>query len=476
MSHPLVTDRDPSAVAVIAEDGAAVTYADLLEAVDRMAATLPAGAVLLLLGRNDLASLTAYLAAMQAGAVPLILGADTRPDHVRGLMETFSPHLVFADPQTAAALDGLEAVKDQDAYALYRNTASIEPATHPDLAFLATTSGSTGSPKLVRLSRANLLANAASIVEYLEIGPADRAAASLPLGYSYGLSIVNSHLFAGGSIVLSDRSLMEQAFWAHMRAAEITSFAGVPYHYEMLLRLRLERLKLPTLAKMTQAGGRLAPPLIEKVHAACQGLGIRFWTMYGQTEASPRISYLPPEDTLRKLGSIGHAIPGGRLWIRDEAGADISATGAVGELVYEGPNVCLGYAERAADLAHGDDNHGVLYTGDLARCDAEGYVFLEGRLKRFLKIYGNRISLDRIERRLAEQGLEGAAQGRDDHLVVLAVATPALDTEALRLDVAAFAGINAAAVTVRTIPELPRLPTGKVDYPCLSRMIDPPSP
>ncbi|MBB4314663.1 AMP-binding protein [Roseospira marina] len=474
MTHPLVTVRDPDAVAVITEDGRAVRYADLVGDIDRVAATLPPRAVLLILGRNDYTTLVHYLAALQSGTVPLILAADTQPDHVRRLVAAFSPPLVLAEPTAAAALEALEPLGAADRYTLYRNTASTAPDTHPDLGYLATTSGSTGSPKLVRLTRANLIANAASIVEYLEIGPEDRAAASLPIGYSYGLSVINSHLMAGASIVLSDRSLMEQAFWQQMRAAGITSFAGVPYHYEMLLRLRLERLKLPTLTKMTQAGGRLAPPLIETVHAACQGLGIRFWTMYGQTEAAPRISYLPDADTLRKLGSIGRAIPGGRLWIRDDDGADITATGQVGELIYEGPNVGLGYARCAADLSRGDDNRGVLRTGDLARCDDDGYLFLEGRRSRFLKIYGNRISLDQVERWLAEQGLEGAAQGRDDHLSVVVVHTPGQDAEALRRDLAVCAGINAAAVAVHTIAALPRLPTGKVDYPCLSRMI--PSP
>lgn len=471
MRRGLINPQTPEQTALVTEDGRTLSYSALVADVGRVAALLEPRDVIFILGRNDYPSILFYLASLERGTVPLILGAETRADHVAQLRNLFSPHLIFADSSFAAGQEALTPLAQEDGYTLFRNEASLHPKLHRDLAFLAATSGSTGSPKLVRLSLANLTANAASIAEYLDIGPGDRAAASLPLSYSYGLSIVNSHLYSGASLVLSNRSLMEQAYWQQMRDNAVTSFAGVPYHYEMLLRLRLERLHLPSLRKMTQAGGRLAPGNITNVHRVCQDLGIRFWTMYGQTEASPRISYLPPEDTLRKLGSIGRAIPGGRLWISDESGADITRSGRVGELVYEGPNVCLGYAHSADDLALGDDNRGVLRTGDLARCDEDGYFYLEGRLHRFLKIHGKRISLDQIERAVAEKGLECVARGMDDHLVVQVVDAPGLDIGLLRHEVADFSGIHFTAVSVVTIPELPRLPTGKVDYQCLARKL-----
>lgn len=473
MTHPLVSALSLERPALILEDGRTIPYGALHEDLERAAARLEPRSLLFIVANNAYPSVLFYLAALSSGAVPLMLNADTHPDHVARLIDIFSPAAVLTAPDhpagLAAAQRGMKPDFDWDGHVLYAATSSARPALHADLACLATTSGSTGSAKLVRLSRDNLVANARSIAEYLNITPDDRAVASLPISYSYGLSVINSHLFAGASLLLTDRSLMEKPFWAQMAEHAVTSFAGVPYHYEMLMRLRWERMELPALRKMTQAGGRLAPEKIRAVHDAAAAKGVKFWTMYGQTEASPRISYLPTDDTVRKLGSIGKAIPGGRLWVRGEGGDDITASGEVGELVYEGPNVCLGYAETADDLALGDVNRGVLRTGDLARGDDEGYFFLEGRLKRFLKIYGNRISLDRVERFVTEKGLECAVDGRDDHLTVHVVDAPDLDGVALRRDVAAFAGVNAAAVAVKSIGGIPRLPTGKVDYQCLAQ-------
>ena len=471
MRHDLINPRSPHDIALICEDGRTLRYSALLAELDRIGHWFESRQLVFIFGRNDLASLLVYLAALGRDAVPLMLNGDAKAEHMPGLIEAFSPQFVFTGSFDADCR-AWEPVAEEGECRLYRNPASTNPTLHPELAFLSATSGSTGSPKLVRLSMANLRANAAAIADYLEITPDDRAVTSLPISYSYGLSVVNSHLFAGASLVLTDRSLMDTAFWELARSHAVTSFAGVPYHYEMLLRLGLDQLNVPAIRKMTQAGGRLDPDKMHKVVEACAAQGIRFWTMYGQTEASPRISYVPPEETLNKLGSIGRAIPGGRMWVCNEAGEDITACHTVGELVYEGPNVCLGYAENGCHLARDDENRGILHTGDLARCDEDGYFFIEGRLSRFLKIYGTRISLDRIEKAVAERGFDCVAHGQDDRLIVSAVEAEDLEPVALRREVAAFAGVNAAAVTVSVFPEIPRLPSGKVDYPCLTRHID----
>jgi len=469
VKHGFINRNFPDRTAVILESGAHKTYAELIEDIGRVARLLKPRSQLLIVGDNDYPTLLFYLAALECGAVPLMLARGKNPAHALKLASIFSPQQIMADGDFPGAGDHLVPAAVEGDYTLFENRASSQPELHERLGFLSATSGSTGSPKLVRLSQANLAANATAIVEYLEITPDDRAMASLPLSYSYGLSIVNSHLNAGASFVLSSLTMMDSAYWGLMREHEVTSFAGVPYHYEMLLRLRLERLKLPSLRKMTQAGGRLARENMVKIYEACEAAGIRFCTMYGQTEASPRISYLPSEDTLRKPNCIGIPIPGGHMWIADESGNDITATGLAGELVYEGANVCMGYAWSAEELQVGDENEGVLRTGDIARCDDEGYFYIEGRQQRFLKIYGNRISLDQIERFLDEKGLEGAAFGSDECLAVRIVGSPGTDTEPLRQEIADYAGINFNAVFVSVAEELPRLPTGKVDYRCLSQ-------
>jgi acyl-coenzyme A synthetase/AMP-(fatty) acid ligase len=247
--------------------------------------------------------------------------------------------------------------------------------------------------------------------------------------------------------------------------------AGVPYSYEMLLKLRLERLKMPTVKTLTQAGGRLDSIKVKKVAEFCLANGMRFFAMYGQTEATARISYMPLEGALQRPNSIGKAIPNGVLRIEGGDGQPIEKPGVVGELVYEGPNVSMGYAECLDDLRMGDVFKGILHTGDLASFDEAGYFYINGRIQRFLKIFGVRISLDVIERLLMEQNIESAAYGRDDLLVISVVNSSTNKCAEIQKMITTNLGLHHSGVQVVGIEELPRLPNGKVDYPCLSQSI-----
>jgi len=334
---------------------------------------------------------------------------------------------------------------------------------------LLATSGSTGSPKLVRFSLNNITSNADSIVEYLGIDQNERAITTLPFNYSYGMSVLNSHLRAGASIVLTDRTFFDASFWRLVKTYGVTSMAGVPYNYEMLLKLKFERMDLPQLRTLTQAGGKMSVAQTQRVVEICKSKGMRFYTMYGQTEASPRMAFLSPEFIDAKIGSIGRAIPGGRLWLRDDQGAVISSYSQIGELVYSGPNVALGYALNQEDLMRGDDWCGVLHTGDLAREDEEGFFFIEGRKQRFIKIFGVRVSLDAVEAWFAEKGIVAAAHGRDDHLKVSIEGLDNAQFELEGKELADAMQIHPSALTISIVQSLPRLNSGKVDYPCLKK-------
>ncbi len=327
----------------------------------------------------DAASAIAYLAAFRAGHAVILLEADADPT---AIIDIYDPRYVISGDQVEVREDAAPA------------------DLHPDLRLLLSTSGSTGSPKLVRLTEANVAANAASIAQYLELGPGERAIASLPLSYSYGLSVLNSHVHAGASIAFTPHSVIRPEFWQDVRRHDVTSFAGVPYAYAMLERIGMRDMDLPALRTMTQAGGRLDPEVARRF--AQQR---RFFVMYGQTEATARIAYVPPQRLADKPGSIGIAIPGGELSIED------------GELVYRGPNVMMGYATARADLARGDELGGVLRTGDLGHHDDEGFFYVTGRAKRIAKVYGQRINLDEIE--AAVDGPAGAIAG-DDRIDVFA--------------------------------------------------------
>jgi acyl-CoA synthetase (AMP-forming)/AMP-acid ligase II len=333
---------------------------------------------------------------------------------------------------------------------------------HPELALLLPTSGSTGSPKLVRLSAAALEANAGAIAQGLELTLADRAITSLPLSYAYGLSVLNSHLWAGASVVLSGASALERNFWDAARDHQCSSFAGVPYTYQMLQRLGLDKLAPPSVRVLTQAGGRLDPRLVQSFHEQMAARGGRFFVMYGQTEAVARIAILPAERLPEKLGSVGRAVPGGELRI-DEQAAPPGSPAGVGEVLYRGPNVMWGYAECASDLARGDELRGELRTGDLGYLDAEGLLFITGRSKRMGKLFGVRVNLDDIESMVREHGPAAVTDG-GDRLLLFCAFGDAEALAALQRELAARLRVHRSGLELRRIEELPLLASGKVDY------------
>lgn len=425
-------------VALIA-DGHPVSYAELRLRVDAAGDALGGERSLLLLELgNDLGSLVWYLAAL-VGRHPVILtspGADAATEELR---RRYAPRMALRASDSAP-----------------RPLTDADPGIelHPELAVLMSTSGSTGSPKLVRLSHRNLLANAAAIAGSLGIEAADRAITTLPMSYCYGLSVVNSHLHAGASLVLSERSVVDRCFWSDLDAHRVTSFAGVPHTFEMLERSGIPERESRHLRYVTQAGGRMPPERVSAFARLGRERGWDLVVMYGQTEATARMAYLPPERTVDNPGSVGQAIPGGAL--------SIDGGGAEGELLFRGPNVMMGYAETPADLARGAEIE-VLRTGDIARRNANGFFEIVGRARRVIKPFGLRIDLDRLEAQLGTAGAPVSVAG-DDHGLVLAA--PGADGDSLRRRAAARTGLPAGRVAVRT-DDPPRLAQGKVDYGAL---------
>jgi acyl-CoA synthetase (AMP-forming)/AMP-acid ligase II len=323
-------------------------------------------------------------------------------------------------------------------------------AAHPDLAVLLTTSGSTGNPKLVRLSRDAVLTNAEQIATVLDISAADVAITTLPLFYSYGMSVLNSHLLRGATVVLERTGIMQRDFWTAALEHGATSMAFVPYQYEMLRRLRFDPAKYPALRKLTQAGGRLRTELVTDFAQRMATVGGSLYVMYGTTEAAPRMATLPPARLAEKLGSVGLALPGGSFSLDGE------------EVVYQGPNVMMGYAETAADLAKGDEMGGVLHTGDLGRLDDEGFLFITGRAKRIGKVFGVRINLDDVEKHFPVAAVPG-----EDKLNIFAEGISEDEARDLRTKITEWLGTHFSGVVVRSIESLPLLPNGKIDYRAL---------
>lgn len=560
----------PQETLAVTDEGDQILYGELKDLSERIGGVV-GHRLAFVLCRNTPGSLLGYLGLLSSGGVPLLLDAGLAPQLLQELMAAYHPAFCLApedlppqtmDVITKSGASSVEEVFDPDEvnmhaaekaaggsrsaggesagapqrepvmkirdYVLYRTAAEgKDPAVAPELRLLLTTSGSTGSSKLVRISGDNLDANAESIIEYLQITKTERPITVLPMQYSYGMSIIHTHVMAGAPIILTGYTLMEKGFWDRVRQEKVTSLCGVPYTFEMYRRLGLMQMDLPALRYITQAGGRLSEKRHMEYARWCAEQGIRFYVMYGQTEASPRMGWLPPRMAIEKCGSMGIAIPGGRIDLIDENGRVIPEAGSceetgrapapaanpagenaenilspVGELVYTGPNVAMGYALCAADLAKGDEFHGVLHTGDMARRDQDGYFYIVGRRSRFIKMAGKRIGLDQVERilRRAFPDLDLACAGEDDdlHVYIVLPGQPSGDagaaavesgreskaaagivkseeseeaaewTDRIRDRIQEMTGIPGRRVNVFPVQEIPRSSSGKIRYAALT--------
>jgi amino acid adenylation domain-containing protein len=402
-------------------------------------------------------AIAAYLGTLRSD-FPLLLLEPGKHEAQEAMLAVYRPDIMLA--RDASGFD-LRAVKP-----LAVATDGL-PDPHPHLRLLLSTSGTTGDPKLVRLSAENIASNASAIADYLRITPSDRAITTLPLFYSYGMSVLNSYLSAGAALVLNDHSVVEQAFRVAFVQGGATSMALVPHQLDLLRHSGFTGTELPGLRYITQAGGRLDTETIRSFSAMGAENGWALVVMYGQTEAAPRISYVPPEALPQAAGTIGRAIPGGRLWIVDDAGTEITASGVAGELIYAGPNVMMGYATSRADFAQSPEVD-ELHTGDVAERTDDGFFRIVGRLRRFVKLFGLRCSLDQIETRLQARGIRAQAVAVDDNLVLLLQEVDHI--EAARACLVEAFGIPASVIHAGPLEELPVLPSGKIDHRSLSRI------
>ncbi|KAA0100815.1 AMP-dependent synthetase [Mycolicibacterium sp. P1-18] len=421
-----------------------ISYRQLADQVAASASDLGSRRRLVLVeARNDVDSLVHHLGALAGGHVVLPVPAGA--DHA-AMVDAYDPDVVVRD--------GTVRHRHPPAHEL-----------HPDLAMLMSTSGSTGSPKLVRLSRTNLSSNAEAIASYLDIRHTDRAATTLPMSYCYGLSVIHSHLVRGAGLLLTDDSVVDDRFWDLFRTHRGTTFAGVPHTFDLLDRIGFDDMALPRLRYLTQAGGRLAPDAVRRFAELGRRRGWHLFVMYGATEATARMAYLPPELAYDHPSSIGVPIPGGAFDLVPVDGIE----GHTGELVYRGPGVMMGYAHSPADLATGRTVD-ALHTGDLARRSPAGLYEVVGRISRFVKLYGLRIDLQRVESALAAANVTALCVDHDGALVV------ATDDRATGCDVAAVAarasGLPRSAIRVLDVDELPRLPSGKPDLPAVRALAD----
>ncbi|WP_236790129.1 AMP-binding protein [Amycolatopsis sp. GM8] len=417
----------------------------------------------------DLPGVLRYLGAFEAARAVALIDPALSAESLGKLIARFRPGAVLAAPD-ALPPPGYRADDDGN----WVRTSPDGVAPHPDLAVLLATSGSTGAPHFARLSRHAILANAHAIAEVLGLGPDDVAPTSLPPHYSYGMSVLNSHLARGAAIAIEPSGILGRPFWDAVSDTGCTSIAAVPYHYEMLRRLDFDPSRYPRLRTLTQAGGRLRPELVTEFDARMRAAGGGLYVMYGQTEASPRMATMPAEMLAHKPDSVGPAIPGGQFGIQLGDGTETTHPKITGEVVYRGPNVMMGYAEDAAGLALDDELGGVLPTGDLGYLDEDGFLFVTGRLKRIGKVFGNRLNLDDLEQaaRTTELGIEiVAAVPADDKVVLFAEGVAADVCKQASRALGERLHLHASGFDVRSIDVVPLLASGKIDYQALTELI-----
>lgn len=458
--------QSPSHEAIVDDKGIRLTYGELAGFIREMAGCLGERELAFCLCDNSAGALAGFLALYDHKVVCLLLNAAIDPDLLRALDDTYRPSYYWLPDGKAG---DRESVFSAFGYRLCRTGREVS-GMHPDLSMLMTTSGTTGSPKLVRHKYGNIEDNARNVASVFGWQPDDRGICDLPMQYTMGLNVINSHLYAGSTVLMVSENLMSPKFWSFIKTEKGTDFTGVPYSYEILNRLRFTRMDLPHLRTFAEGGGKLSDALFQWISSYAEQSGKRFFATFGTTETSARLAFLPPEMAVSKTGSIGKAIPEGRLYIVDDAGCEIPVPDVEGELVYEGPNVTMGYAECLEDLLLGDVLRGVYHTGDIAVRDSDGCFYIAGRKKRFLKLFGLRISLDQSERIISESmGIECACTG-DDAQMRIFVTDEKVKDEVKRL-IAEKTGLISSSFVVHVVEAFPRLESGKIDYRSLKNLI-----
>ena len=457
---------DPEKMAIRDDSGYTLTYGEVCDAIDAFAALDLPRCVVFCLCENCAGALVGYLAFENNRQVPLLISANMDAELRSNLEANYRPGYYWAPERMAGAIEG-EEVHAAFGYVLLK-TSNAPYALNERLSLLLTTSGSTGSPKLIRHKYGNLEANAENVARVFSWREEEIGICDLPMNYTMGLNVINSHLVVGASVLMVKANLMDPNFWEFIRVNRGTSFCGVPFSYEIMRRIGFDKMDLPDLYTLAEGGGKLTDKMFRWIAGFCKESGKRFCATFGTSETSARMAFLDPGLALEKIGSMGKAIPNGELFLLDEVENDDGT--ATGELGYRGPNVTMGYAVCRDDLKKGDEFCGEYHTGDIARRDSEGFYYIIGRKGRFLKLFGLRVSLDETERLLSTQfpSAEFACTGNDRQMVVFCT------NEALINDIipyiSAKTNLHNSAFRVQIIDEIPRNEYGKVKLSALNEL------
>jgi len=391
--------------ALILKDNSSISYKNLIHEIENFSANIKDRSLIFLQCQNNFEAIVGYLGSIKSNCVVSLLDENIDIDSFTKLVEEYYPDYIFFDKKNLKGLENFSTIYTFGSYFLLKIKNQKKKILNDQLSLLISTSGSTGSSKLVRQSLSNINNNTESIVNYLKILETDITITTLPMSYVYGLSIINTHLSQGATVVLNNESVTRKEFWNNLQKNKVTNFGGVPYIYSILEKIDFKNFDLKHLKYTTQAGGKIHKHTAQNIIKKFDSINTKLYLMYGAAEATARMSYLPWEN-IDKIESIGKPIPGGEFELKDLNNKTILDPNIHGNLIYKGKNVCMGYAKNFEDLSKGDENNGRLETGDIAYKDKDNFYYLVGRKDRYIKIYGMRINLQELENIVSNFGFE----------------------------------------------------------------------
>jgi long-chain acyl-CoA synthetase len=404
-------------IAIILNGNELITYSKLLKDSKKITNKITKRSLILVLGGNNYETISSYVGLINKKSVIIMIDKNISQDFLVDIIKKYKPNFIFS-PKKKETPKSYSIFYDFKDYKILKKNINNVIKLNKDLAVLLTTSGTTGSKKFVKQSYLNYEDNSKKIINSIQVKKNSSVITTLPISYTFGLSIINTHLISGATIILNESSILDQKFWKLYNKFQPKNFYGVPFIFEMINRIGFSKLINNNLNVIANAGGGLNKDLSIKIAKLSKNKKIKFYNMYGQTEATSRMSVLNFKFSLTRPTSIGKPLKGGKFYLLSDANKLINKANVSGNLFYRGRNVSMGYSNSFKDLFKKDENKKIINTGDIAKFDDKGFFYIVGRKKRFIKLFGNRISLDEIEKLVLDMGFKIKCVNTDDKLII----------------------------------------------------------
>lgn len=443
----------------IVDNNKKISYAKLIKHSKKLVKKIEKRSLVFILGGNNYETIAYYVGLVRSKSVVVLVDQNLNDLFLKNLVKKYKPNYIIL-PNKKKKIIGYNKTSNFLNYIALKKKNNNKIILHEDLAILLTTSGSTGSPKLVRQSYKNYIDNSKNIIQELEINSRDSVITTLPISYTFGLSIINTYLISGSKIILNEKSILETDFWKIFNKYSPTSFYGVPFTYEILVKLKFKNFKNKNLKILGQAGGKLNSDIFKKIVNFSLNNNIKFYSMYGQTEATARMSILNHKYALKKIGSIGKPLKNGKFLIINKNKKIVNKPFYKGELLFKGKNVSYGYSNNYLDLSLGNLNNFKLFTGDIAFFDKDKFFFIVGRKKRIIKIFGSRVNLDEVENIIEKLGYKSICK-QEDNILNIKIATNRFNEKYLINKISELFNLNKSIIKLEKVSRLSRNKIGK---------------